>query len=140
MKLQHNIPVYDFLGFKVLEAHLNRSNDTLLNYFVLRVNNNDFNEINKIYSLHLFVQLQFDSCEASNYSFIAGFKINDEEWMKSLTNKGVNQLFTSIVFPYIRNYINNNTVDSRGSINLPIIDLRYGDLEKGIKLILHREN
>lgn len=39
----------------------------------------------------------------------------------------------SVMFPYVREKIHSITDDSRGALNLPIINLRNVSLSKGVK-------
>ena len=127
-----NMPVYSFLGFNLLKCNYNRLGKEKLTNFSLKLKGYDYDENMKIYSIGLKVILQFGKDEYSTFLFNAGFKINDDAWKNAMKDKDLNQLFTSVVFPFLRKMISDITDDSRGSFIIPIIDLRNVDLDKGV--------
>ena len=134
------LPVYDFLGINLLEANYSRLRPGKVESFAIRIPNHNYDSFKKIYVIGILVVLNFenDSKKESTLSFTAGFKINDEEWMKSIDNKQFNSLLLSIAFPYVRKMVNDITDDSRGEFIMPIIDLRSIDLEKGVRYTISK--
>ena len=134
-------PVYDFLGYNLLEANYSRLNTGTVNSFAIKIPNHTYDEFKKIYVIGVLVILKFDNeKKESNFSFTAGFKINDENWMNSLENKQLNSILFSVVFPFVRKMVNDITDDSRGGFTMPIIDLRDIDLEIGAEYQMSQKN
>ena len=130
-----NMPVYSFLGFNLLKCDFTRISKETVSKFSLKLKGNEYDEDKRIYSIGIQVILKYGKDEQSNFLFNAGFKINDDEWKRSMKDKELNQLFLSVVFPFVRKMISDITDDSRGSFIIPIIDLRNIDLDKGLSFI-----
>ncbi len=129
-----NNPVYEFLGYKLISSIYSRKKYTLIEYFSIKTNSSLFDEEKSIYKVNIELIIKFYEDELSSFNFLAEFKINDLDWKKQLDNNVLDSLFVSVVFPYIREKIYALTNDSRGAVNLPIIDLRNIVLSKGVKL------
>jgi preprotein translocase subunit SecB len=133
--MENGKPVYEFLGYKLKNAVYHRKIDGKLVSFSLQVPDENFDESSAIYSLKIIITLSFDGNEKTFFEFSSGFKINEIEWYKTFDVTNIRKsFFGSAVFPFIREKINNITDDSRGSIMLPIIDLRNVNLKEGIVL------
>ena len=127
-----NKPVYQYLGFKLIEASYYRE-DRDLDWFSVKVLEGKLT--NNTYNLVIQIQLKFDNLETvSHFLFQSGFIINNMNWFEQLSAEQLNSIFTSVTFPYFREKIYSFTNDNRGSIELPIIDLRDIDLTKGLVL------
>ena len=128
-----NVPVYDFIGYKLLNAAYSRKNKTSVEYFIVKTADSIFNEKLRIFEIFLEVTIKFIEDDISRFVFNAGFKINDLDWKNQLKDEVLESLFVSVVFPYVREKIFSITDDSRGAFILPIIDLRNVSLSKGAK-------
>ena len=128
-----NVPVYDFIGYKLLNAAYSRKNKTPVEYFIVKTADSIFNEKLRISEIFLEVTIKFIEDDISRFVFNAGFKINDLDWKNQLKDEVLESLFVSVVFPYVREKIFSITDDSRGAFILPIIDLRNVSLSKGAK-------
>jgi hypothetical protein len=135
-----NNPVYQFIGFKLLEAKLSRNTDGQLTSFSIQVNNNNYDKEQKICNSFTVVKLNFEGCDESKFTFLSGYKINDEEWFANLETENKNSIFLSVIFPFIREKIRNICDDSRGSFVMPIIDLRGLKLENEIVFNIKKNN
>jgi hypothetical protein len=126
-------PVYDIIGYKLINASFHRDNDSLIEYFKVTIPQINFNQKTRVYELDIDFEMKFVNCNKSLFVFKAAYIINDLEWMLSLTENQVKGVFLSGVFPYIRTQIHRFTDDLRGNINIPVIDLRTADLSKSIE-------
>lgn len=130
--MKANFPVYQFLGFKTIESHFFRNTDKKIKKFSVQVLNSEYQKENKIYNIYIIIKLEFGDCKESSFIFIAGYKINNEQWMNELDENTINSLFFSVVFPFIREKINCLCDDTRGGLIIPIIDLRGIDVTKEV--------
>ena len=126
--MKANFPVYQFLGFKMIESHFYRNTDEKIKKFSVQVFDGDFQKDNSIYNIYARIKLEFGGCEESSFIFVAGYKVNDEQWMNELDESSIKSLFFSVVFPFIREKINCLCDDNRGGLVIPIIDLRGIDM------------
>ena len=127
-----NFPLYQFLGYKMLESHFYRKTDDTIKYFTIHVLNNEYHKDSSIYNIFIKLKLKFENCDESTFTFLSGYKINDEKWLNSLNDNSIKSLFFSVVFPFIREKINSICDDSRGGLIIPIIDLRGIDLSNEV--------
>ena len=84
------------------------------------------------YNILINIKLEFENCNVSSFTFSAGYKIFDEQWLENLNENSIKSLFFSVVFPFIREKINSFCDDSRGGLIIPIIDLRGIDLSNEV--------
>ena len=119
-----NKPVYEFLGYKLLKVNFNRYNDEKLSKFSFKIINRNYNNEDNVYSFCVSVNLDFRDNEESNFIFLTAFLINDIKWYSSLENNIRDSMFFSIVFPFIRQKINEFCDDSRELVRLPIVNLK----------------
>lgn len=132
-----SLPVYQFLGYKLIEAEFHRNNDEIVDKFSFQVIKSEFNKENNNYNCLINVKLHFKECEESKFLFLAGFKINDEEWFNGLKEESKDSIFFSIVFPFIRQKINVFCDDSRQAFIIPIVDLKGIDVRKEVVYTLN---
>ena len=128
---ESNMPVYLFLGFRLLEATFKRHSDEPIKSFGIKITSSTYDEKTGIHALTIQFSMMIDQEDESTFVFSSGYKINDFEWYDSFEKKQIDALFFSVVFPYIREKIYSLTNDYRGSVDIPIIDLRHADLREG---------
>jgi hypothetical protein len=128
--MSNSKPVYDFLGYKLLKVMFNRYNDEKLEKFSFIVTDQHFN--NNVFSFCVNTKLFFKDNDESNFIFLSAFYINDLDWYNELDNNMRDSMFFSIVFPFIRQKINEFCDDSRETIKLPIINLKHTRLDKEV--------
>ncbi len=126
-----NMPVYFFIGFRLLEGTIKRTSDDELKSFGVKILDSTFNESNLIHVLTMQFNMKFENDEESTFVFNSGYQVNDMDWYKQLEKAQIDALFFSVMFPYVREKIHSLTNDYRGSVNIPIIDLRHADLTEG---------
>lgn len=129
-----NKPVYEFLGYKLLKVNFNRYNDEKLSKFSFKIINRNYNNEDNVYSFCVSVNLDFKDNEESNFIFLTAFLINDIKWYSSLENNIRDSMFFSIVFPFIRQKINEFCDDSRELVRLPIVNLKNICLDQEVVL------
>lgn len=129
-----NKPVYEFLGYKLLKVNFNRYNDEKLSKFSFKIINRNYNNEDNVYSFCVSVNLDFRDNEESNFIFLTAFLINDIKWYSSLENNIRDSMFFSIVFPFIRQKINEFCDDSRELVRLPIVNLKNICLDQEVVL------
>lgn len=127
----NQVPVYFFLGFRLLEAIYKRKDDTELKSFGVKIVESEFNQISTVHVMTAQFNMIFENQQESTFMFNAGFQINDLDWYHHIHKKQLDALFFSVVFPYIREKIHSLTNDYRRSIIIPTIDLRQADLSEG---------
>jgi hypothetical protein len=130
-RVQHSTPVYFFLGFRLLEATYRRTTNASIKTFGIKIIDSEYNEKNSIHTLTAQFNLTFEKEEESSFVFSAGYLINHVDWYHHMKKEQQDALFFSVVFPFIREKIHSLSNDIRGSIDIPIIDLRQADLSKG---------
>lgn len=138
MAVQFNKPVYDFLGYKLIKVNFNRLNDGLLEKFSISISNSDIDDNSKIYSFFINVTMYFKDNVESKFEFLTAFLINDMEWFNSLNSTFRDSMFFSVVFPFIRQKINELCDDSRESVKIPIVNLKNTNLCKEVVFILNK--
>jgi preprotein translocase subunit SecB len=126
-----NIPVYEFLGYKLIKANYTRDKDTDVQSFSIKTYNRQYDNEKKIFSFLIQFILQYKDTDISEFIFVSAFKINDLDWKNNFNDNILESLFMTVTFPYIRQKITSITDDSRKSLTLPIIDLRNIDLTQG---------
>lgn len=129
-----NKPVYEFLGYKLLKVNFNRYNEEKLSKFSFKIINRNYNNEDNVYSFCVSVNLDFKDNEESNFIFLTAFLINDIKWYSSLENNIRDSMFFSIVFPFIRQKINEFCDDSRELVRLPIVNLKNICLDQEVVL------
>ncbi|MBQ4570245.1 MAG: hypothetical protein IJB21_00960 [Bacilli bacterium] len=129
-----NKPVYEFLGYKLLKVNFHRYNDEKLSKFSFKIINRNYNNEDNVYSFCVSVNLDFKDNEESNFIFLTAFLINDIKWYSSLENNIRDSMFFSIVFPFIRQKINEFCDDSRELVRLPIVNLKNICLDQEVVL------
>ena len=130
--------VYNFLGYRLLEA----------NYYSLEGNNTTITiRINgkledSIYVIEVIVETDFSSRQNSTFKFEAAFKVNDMEWYEKLSDSERKMVFSSIVFPFVREKIFSISSDIKPGLLIPMLDLKNIDASKEIKLTrrINKEN
>ena len=125
-------PAYDFLGYKLLKVIFNRYNDEKLLRFSFKVTDQYNNEKDNEYSFCINTKLTFKENEESSFIFLSAFHINDINWYKELDEGFRDSLFFSVVFPFIRQKINEFCDDSREAIKIPIVNLKNTNLKKEV--------
>ena len=125
-------PAYDFLGYKLLKVIFNRYNDEKLLRFSFKVTDQYYNEKDNVYSFCINTKLTFKENEESSFIFLSAFHINDINWYKELDEGFRDSLFFSVVFPFIRQKINEFCDDSREAIKIPIVNLKNTNLKKEV--------
>ena len=132
-----NLPKYDFRGFRLLKANVNRVKDSPLTSFSLFSQKGVYNEENKIYELISEVTITFGE-EVNVFVFSAGFKINDPEWIEVMAEQSIIAEFFTILYPFIREKIFAFTSDFRPGFMLPIIEVRRFDVTKKVTFNLNK--
>ena len=132
-----NLPKYDFRGFRLLKANVNRVKDSQLTSFSLFAQKGVYNEENKIYELISEVTITFGE-EVNVFVFSAGFKINDPEWVEVMAEQTLITEFFTILYPFIREKIFAFTSDFRPGFMLPIIETKRFDLTKKVTFNLNK--
>ena len=132
-----NLPKYDFRGFRLLKANINRVKDSTLTSFSLFAQKGVYNEENKIYELISEVTITFGE-EVNVFVFSAGFKINDPEWVEVMAEQTLITEFFTILYPFIREKIFAFTSDFRPGFMLPIIETKRFDLTKKVTFNLNK--
>jgi hypothetical protein len=133
-----NVPVYFFLGFRLLEATYKHRNDDTLTSFGIKIVESLLDKKNRDHALTIQFNMTIGKNEESTFIFNSGYQINDFEWYNSLAKEQIDALFLSVLFPYVREKVYSLTNDYRGNIDIPIIDLRHADLTEGA--IFEKEN
>lgn len=126
-----NTPVYFFLGFRLLEATYKRTSDAPLESFGVKLLNSTLHEKTRTYILVVQFDMRFENGDESSFVFNGGYEVNDFKWYEQMKKEQIDALFFSVMFPYIREKIHSLSNDYRGSIHIPIIDLRHADLTEG---------
>lgn len=130
---------YEFRGFRLLKASIDRMGDKPLKSFNIQARKKVYDNKNSIYELVVEININFGD-EVSNYLFSAGFKINDLEWLEVMADQTViNELF-QVVFPYLREKISEFTSDFRPGFLIPTFDFRQFDFSKSINFNLEIRN
>lgn len=137
--MEKNIPVYDFLGIKIINVNFTRTANTEIEYFNVKTYNRDFDAKSKIFSFFIELIIKYEEEEESKFVFAVAFKINDLEWKNKANDDILESLFVSTVFPYIREKVSTITDDSRGRFVLPIIDLRSVSLASGTRFLPYKK-
>lgn len=125
-------PIYEIIGYQLLNVVYNRMKNGVPEFFRLQLLPSTYDDVNQIFIINPIFEIKFKDSDISSFKFSAAFKINDIEWKAKMDNIQLNSLFLASIFPYIRSSIHHFTDDFRGAINLPVIDLRMANLEKGI--------
>ena len=125
-------PIYEIIGYQLLSVIYHREKNPLPEFFKLTLLPSTYDESNQVYILNPILEIKFKDSEVSKFTYSAAFKINDLEWMSKADRLQLDSIFVAGIFPYIRTSIHHFTDDYRGAINLPVIDLRLANLEKGI--------
>ncbi len=125
-------PVYDFLGYRLLKVSLFRNGSEDAEFFKVQVTNPRFLDL--FFSFQINIIIKYPNNEESALLFDAGFKINDMKWKEGIGGDDqLSSILFSVVFPFIREKIFSLTNDNRRPLHIPIIDLRFADLSKGIE-------
>ena len=132
-----NLPKYDFRGFRLLKANINRVKDSTLTSFSLFAQKGVYNEENKIYELISEITVTFGE-EVNVFVFSAGFKINDPEWLEVMAEQTIITEFFTILYPFVREKIFAFTSDFRPGFMLPIIEIRRLDMTKKVTFNLNK--
>ncbi len=130
-KIQVNKPVYFFLGFRLLETTFKRTSNESIKSFGIKIIDSKFDETTGIHVLTTQFSMIINKEDESTFIFNSGYQINDYKWYKNMDKAQIDALFFSVVFPYIREKIYSLTNDNRGSLDIPIIDLRNANLTEG---------
>ena len=127
-----NLPVYLFLGFRLLEVNYFRKEDNALESFGFHIIDSHFNQKNEVYSMTIRFHLKFSGDEESYFIFNTAFNIIDIEWYNNQPENQIKGLFLSVVFPYIREKVFSLSHDYRNSVEIPTLDLRGLDLKDAV--------
>lgn len=100
--------------------------------FSFKVTEQYYNEKDNVYSFCINIKLTFKENEESSFIFLSAFHINDINWYKELDEGFKDSLFFSVVFPFIRQKINEFCDDSRDAIMIPIVNLKNTNLKKEV--------
>lgn len=130
--MTENKPVYEFLGYKLLKVKFNRYNDEKLGMFSFKITDRNYNNDDNVYSFCVSVKLDFKDNEKSDFVFLTAFLINNIEWYNSLEDNMRDSMFFSIVFPFVRQKINEFCDDSRDLVRLPIVNLKNVCLDQEV--------
>lgn len=132
-----NLPKYDFRGYRLLRANLNRIKDKPITNFTLLCQKGVYNEENQIFEIISEITVTFGD-EVNVFVFSAGFKINDLEWLEVMAEQTVvNELF-NVSFPFFREKVFEFTSDFRPGFMMPIIDFSKFDITKKTVFNLNR--
>ena len=122
---------YEFRGYRLLKASIDRYSDKPIKSFTIRTRKNTYDESNHIYETITEISFMFGD-EVSTYVFSAGFLIQDLEWLEIMAEQTVlNELFT-VSFPFIRAKIAEFTGDFRPGFLIPTFDSSRLDLTKTV--------
>lgn len=119
-----NLSIYQFLGFKIVRVDLNRETEGKVEKFSIQLADTYYNDKENIYTILINVKIVFEGCNETKFTFVSGYQIIDKKWFVETEKNVVDSLFISVVFPFIREKINNICDDSRGAFIIPIIDFR----------------
>lgn len=125
-------PVYEILGYQLLSMTYQRQGLGIPESFKLSMRQSTFDEVKMLYIIYPVFEIKFKDSDLSRFEFSSAFRINDMNWKNNMNIVNLDSLFLAAVFPYIRSTVHHVTDDFRGSVNLPVIDLRLANLEKGI--------
>lgn len=126
--MNKNKQVYEFLGYNVDEIKYSRQND---NPESIALHAKVVHEHNNILTVKLIITFGAEEAQ-SLFTYVAGFKIIDEEYRKSLGEQQLLSLFVAVLYPFARESVANITK----SVMLPIVDLRLASFKDGV--IFHR--
>lgn len=126
-------PVYEILGYQLMNMNYQRQGSGVPEFFKLYMKQSSYDEAKMLYIINPVFEIKFRDSDLSKLEFSSAFKINDITWKNNMSNINLDSLFLAAVFPFIRSTVHHITDDFRGAINLPVIDLRLANLEKGIK-------
>ena len=122
---------YEFRGYRLLKASIDRYSDKPLKNFTIRTRKNTYDEKNHIYETVTEITILFGD-ETSKYVFSSGFLIHDLEWLEVMAEQTVlNELF-AVSFPYFRSKISEFTSDFRPGFMIPTFDLSRIDFTKSV--------
>lgn len=137
-RIKNNKPLYQFNGFNIESVKFQRSSvpDNDFEYFGIKCLKLRYDEAERKYFTDFEINIKYSKDADSQILFKTIFTINDMDWLHSFKNpdETLPAMFFSIVFPYLREKIYSLTDDSRGTLQMPIIDLRGTSLSSGIKL------
>jgi len=130
-------PVYEMIGYQLVDIKYKRLQLGVPEYFKLYLKGSQFDEARSIYIIEPLFEIKFKDVELSTLLFSAAFRINDLTWKDKMSKEQVDATFMAAVYPFIRSMIHHVTDDYRGAINLPVIDIRLANLEKGVTFEPH---
>lgn len=130
-------PGFSFLGYETKEIVYKRDLNEELEQIRISVLHKEFNESSNIYSLLLEVRLSFPRSKDNYVRMLGGFSITDKTLLE---RKDINivSIFAATLFPFMRTLIHQLSLDDRGAIKLPIVDLRQIDVNEQIVLTKKR--
>lgn len=133
--IMDNVPVYNFLGYVLLEASLKQANGNQPQSVFVKLDDSKFDSEKGIYLINIITSLKYSEVE-SVFKFEAAFEINEQKWLEEVGQSMVDSIFMATAFPYIRSKIFDITSDVRPGVFLPTIDMRQADVYKGVTFTL----
>lgn len=136
--------LYNFLGYRLTEIHLNKYPGSEIKQIRLKIE--DFKLDKKTIHLISSVEIDYDDSKDNRFVFVSGYEIMDEQMEEVFENKDegkVNeylQLCYSSVYPFVRESVSSITRDTGNMVMLPIIDCRGISLQKSIIFIPYNNN
>ncbi|RJX26015.1 MAG: hypothetical protein C4537_03475 [Acholeplasma sp.] len=127
-------PPYDVLGYQLMDLTYHRLGKGIPEMFKITLGKSSFDQEKQIYVIFPIIEVKFKEAETSLFRYNAAFRINDSTWKDSLPQIQLDALLVSSIYPFLRMSVHQITDDSRGPINLPIIDLRFANFEKGVTI------
>ena len=126
------MPVYSFRGYSLKEVVIKNDSNHNNTYITINVSGE---MINNVYVMNIIVKSDFDSKEESYFKFESLFQINDMNWYNTLNEKELKMVFSSVVFPFVRERIYVMTTDLNPGLLIPMLDLKSFDVTKEIRLV-----
>lgn len=130
MENKSQTTVFNFLGYHTQKIQYQRIGEEQPLQIKLSVSHKNYNKKEKIYSLTLKLEIDFEVSKNNTIELLGGFQINDEKILEDENN--LISIFSATLFPFVRTTVNNISFDDRPPVRLPILDLRYLNLEKSI--------
>lgn len=134
--------VYVFLGFNLEKINFVKSQVEELVEARINVVSYGFDQENQIFSLGICIELDYEKSKNNAFTYISGFKINDEDAITDL-NEDHNiddyiAVFLATVIPFIRSNIVAITTDTGNPVVLPTIDCKSITRSQSIVLIIDK--
>lgn len=133
---------YIFLGFNLEKIKFCKNQIEELVEVRINVSSYGFDQDNKIFSLRICVELDYENSKDNTFDYLAGFKINDEEAIDDLDKDqdidGYISVFLASVIPFIRSNLVAITIDTGTSVILPTIDCKSISRNQSLVLTINK--